>query len=75
MSSLILFNIFKITALITTKNYYIFLILTILMTLAENIVISWVVNKKYQLDTKPKQLSKKQKKIFSKKYRVYYSIK
>jgi len=67
MSSLILFNIFKITALITTKNYYIFLILTILMTLAENIVISWVVNKKYQLDTKPKQLSKKVKKDIFKK--------
>lgn len=46
--SLFLLNLFQIIILISTKNYYLFLILQIVFTILENFVMSVISNKKYK---------------------------
>ena len=56
-------NLFQIVLLLITKNYFSYLIIMVLGTLIQNIVVSVIVNKKYEyLDYKSAQpLSKEQK--------------
>lgn len=43
----IFLNVFQLSLLYVTKNYYIYLVIKIIMRIAENVVITKVANKKY----------------------------
>ena len=47
LASIVLMNAVQIALLFLTKDYYLFLVIRIIFTCAENIIISMVVNKKY----------------------------
>ena len=56
LSAIVIFNIVKVIALIITKSFYLFATISIVMTLAENILINRIVNKKYTLKVSPKPI-------------------
>ena len=62
LSAIVIFNIVKVIALISTKSFYLFVTISIVMTLAENILINRIVNKKYTLTASPKPINKTIKK-------------
>ena len=71
---LVVMNFLQITCLYITKNYYVYLVIKIIMRISENIIISLVVNNKYSylkkknnstLDKKiEKEIIKKVKSLF-----------
>jgi len=50
---LIFLNIAQLTALAITKNYYLYLIIKIFAVILENLVITFIANKKYPYITEP----------------------
>ena len=59
---LVVMNFLQITCLYITKNYYVYLVIKIIMRISENIIISLVVNNKYSY-LKKKNNSRLDKKI------------
>jgi O-antigen/teichoic acid export membrane protein len=65
--ALIILNIIQIWILLTTQNYYLYLMLKIATTISENILISKIVDRNYHLDSKASPLDIETKKdIFMK---------
>lgn len=71
-----LLNALQIWVLLVTQNYYLYLVLRIVMTLLENVVLNHIVDRQYKINQAPKPLSKKAKKdIFIKlKGLVYHKV-
>ena len=69
---LIVMNTLQLTLLILTKNYYIYLLIKIIMRLLENIVLTIIANKKYSilLENNAKGLDKETKKDIFKKVKA-----
>lgn len=58
VAAMVLLNVFQIILLIKTKNYYLYLVIQIIMTLAENLFINSIVAKRYPyLDSSTKSNS------------------
>lgn len=55
---LVVLNILQILILISTQNFYLYLVLKIIITLAENIILNYIVDKKYTLTPSPEPVSK-----------------
>lgn len=56
--ALVVLNVLQVWALIATQNYYLYLVLKIVSTVVENLVISYVVDKRYVLDGHPEPMNK-----------------
>lgn len=69
---IIICNFFQITSLYLTKNYYLYLIIRIICQILENIVISIIVDKRYEYlkDKKYTKLSNKTEKNIWKKVKA-----
>ncbi|MFZ1302007.1 MAG: hypothetical protein WAQ27_05560 [Candidatus Microsaccharimonas sp.] len=73
MIAVVLVNALQIWALVATGNYYLYLILKIIMTIAENAVLTAIVNRQYDLDSKAAALDSATKKdIFTKIKGLFY---
>lgn len=59
-------NMIQIILLLLTKNYYLYLLCTIFMTIVGNLVISYIVNNEYPyiLESEIEELTKSEKKSF-----------
>lgn len=61
LSTLIASSVLKIIFLVATKDYYIFLLVTITGTVAENIILNRIVDRKYRLIANPQPVDVKTK--------------
>ncbi|MCI8671584.1 MAG: polysaccharide transporter [Bacilli bacterium] len=70
---LIILNLIEIIILIATKNYYLYLIIKIIMRLLENIILSIIANKLYSyLKNNSEELDKETKKDIFKKVKALF---
>ncbi len=56
--ALVILNAIQIGVLLATKDYYLFLVLRIIFTLLENIILNWIIDKRYTIDPSPAPVSR-----------------
>lgn len=56
--ALVILNAIQIGMLVATKDYYLFLVLRIIFTVLENVILNWMIDKRYTIDSYPGPISK-----------------
>lgn len=56
--ALVVLNVLQVWVLVATKNYYLYLVLKIVFTVAENLAISYAVDRRYMLDSHSEPMNK-----------------
>jgi O-antigen/teichoic acid export membrane protein len=73
MAMVVIFNALQIWALLATSNYYLYLVIKIVMTISENLLITTIVNRKYHFNSGEVSLDSDIKKdIFKKIKGLFY---